>query len=166
MRRPLSTKDKIEIRIKIERFLVLFSKIWKIEVIWRVKRIVKRADFRYSSDHHTALMITDASIKNNIATSILYIHSANWPLVKTVHYTSFVTTTEAKLFAIRCGINQACSFNNIFKIIVVTDSIHAAKKIFDCGPHPYQIHLAAIISELRSFFSSNESNTIVVDTSP
>ena len=35
-----------------------------------------------------------------------------------------------------------------------------AKKIFDCGSHPYQIHSAAILSELRTFFSSNESNSI------
>ena len=115
---------------------------------------------RYSSDHHTALVITDASIKNDVATSISHIHSANRPLVKTVHHASFVTTTEAKLFAIRCGINQACSFKKISIIIIVTDSIHAAKKIFDCGPHSYQIHSAAILSKLRSFFSSNKSNAI------
>ena len=35
-----------------------------------------------------------------------------------------------------------------------------AKKIFECGSHPYQIHLAAILSELHTFFSSNKSNTI------
>ena len=35
-----------------------------------------------------------------------------------------------------------------------------AKKIFDCGSHPYQIHSAAILSELCTFFSSNESNSI------
>jgi len=99
----------------------------------------------YSSDHHTALMITDASIKNDIAISISHIHSANRP---TAHHASFVTTTEAKLFAIRCGINQACLFNNISKIIIVTNSIHAAKKIFDYGSHPYQIYSAAILSKL------------------
>jgi len=113
-----------------------------------------------SLDSQTALVITDASIKNDIATSISHIHSYNRPLVKTVHHTSFVTSTEAELFAIRCGINQACVINNVSKIIVVTDSIHAAKKIFDSGLHPYQIHSAAILSELRTFFSSNESNII------
>ena len=46
------------------------------------------------------------------------------------------------------------------KIIVVTDSIHAAKKILDSGSHPHQIHSAAILSELCTFFSSNKSNTI------
>ena len=67
---------------------------------------------------------------------------------------------EAELFAIRCGINQACSIGNVSKIIIITGSIHAAKKIFDCGSHPYQIYLTAILSELHIFFSSNESNTI------
>ena len=102
----------------------------------------------------------DASIKNDIATSISHIYSYNRPLVKTVHHASFVTTTEAELFAIRCGINQACGISNVSKIIVVTDSIHAARKIFDNRSHPYQIHTTAILSELRKFFSSNESNSI------
>ena len=53
----------------------------------------------------SAIVITDASIKNDIATSVSHVHSANQPLIKTVHHASFVTTTEAELFAIRCGIN-------------------------------------------------------------
>jgi len=108
----------------------------------------------------SAIVITDTSIKNDIAMSISHVHSAIQPLIKTVHHTSFVTTTEAELFAIRCGINQACSLNNVSKIIVVTNSIHAAKKIFDSDVHPFQIHSAAILSELRKFFNSNESNSI------
>jgi len=35
-----------------------------------------------SSSSHTALVITDASIKNNIATSVSHIHSMNSPLTK------------------------------------------------------------------------------------
>jgi len=92
---------------------------------------------RYSSDPHAAIVITDASIKNDIATSISHIHSANRPLTKTVHHASFVTSMEAELFAIRCGISQACSIGNVSKIVVVTDSIHVAKKIFDYGSHPF-----------------------------
>jgi len=115
---------------------------------------------RYSSNPHTAIVITDASIKNDIATSISHIHSANRPLTKTVYHASFVTSMEAELFAIRCGINQACSISIVSKIVVVTDSIHMAKKIFNYGSHPFQIHSAAILSELQSFFSSNNSNSI------
>ena len=103
---------------------------------------------RNSSILNTALVITNASIKNDIATSIAHIHSTNCPLIKTVHHASFVTSSEAELFAIRCSINQACSLDNISKIVVVTDSIHMAKKIFDPGLHPFQIHSAAILSIL------------------
>ena len=87
-----------------------------------------------------ALVVTDASIKNNIATSISHIHSANQPFIKTVHYAAFITSMEAELFAIRCSINQACIKENVSKIIIVTDSIHATKKIFDSKLHPYQSH--------------------------
>jgi len=115
---------------------------------------------RNSSIPNTALVITDASIKNDIATSIAHIHSTNRPLIKTVHHASFVTSSEAELFAIRYGIIQACSLDNISKIVVVTDSIHVAKKIFNPGLHPFQIHSAAILSILRNFFAANDSNSI------
>jgi len=84
-----------------------------------------------------ALVITDASIKNDIATSISHIHSANQPFIKTVHHAVFITSMEAELFAIRYSINQACIKENVSKIIIVTNSIHAAKKIFDSKLHPY-----------------------------
>jgi len=115
---------------------------------------------RNSSLPHTALVITDASIKNDIATSISHVHIANRPLTKTVHHALFVTSTEAELFAIRYGINQACSNDTISKIIVITNSIHAAKKVFDSKSHPSQLHTAAILCELWGFFNSNYDNSI------
>jgi len=115
---------------------------------------------RCSSDPHTALVITNASIKKDIATSISHIHSFNRLIIKIVHHASFVTSTEAELFAIRYSINQASAIDNASKIVIVTDSIHVAKRIFDCDAHPYQIHSAAILKELQSFFSAHESNSI------
>jgi len=109
---------------------------------------------------NTALIITNASIKNDIAMSISHIHSANCPLIKTVHHAAFVTSSEAELFAIRCGFNQACSLDNVSKIIIVTDSIHVARKIFSSNFHPFQIHTAAILKELRKFFTSSDANSI------
>jgi len=96
----------------------------------------------------TALIITDASIKNDIAMSISHVHIANQLLTKTVHHATFMTSMEVELFAIRCGINQACSNEAISKIIIITDSIHVAKKIFDSSSHPFQHHSAVILSEL------------------
>jgi len=101
-----------------------------------------------SSSPHTAIVVTDASIKNNIATSISHVHICDHPLTKTVYHTVFVTSTEAKLFAIRCSINQACSKENVSKIIIITDSIHMVKKIFDSKSHPYQLYMTAILSKL------------------
>ena len=113
-----------------------------------------------SSIPNTALVVTDASIKNDITTSISHIHSANCPLIKTVHHASFVTSSEAELFAIRYGINQACSLDNISKIIIVIYSIHAARKIFNSDFSPFQIYATAILKELRKFFISSNTNSI------
>ena len=113
-----------------------------------------------SSSSSTAIVVTDASIKNDIATSISHVHIANHPVIKTLHHVAFVTTTEAELFAIRCGINQACTKENISKIIIVTDSIHAVKKIFNTSSHPYQGHTVAILSKLCHFFTNNQNNLI------
>ena len=107
-----------------------------------------------------ALVITNTSIKNDITTSISHIHLANHPLIKTVHHVMFITSMEAELFAIRCSINQVCIKEGVSKITVVTDSIHAVKKIFDSKLHPYQSHTMAILSKLYCFFETNQENSI------
>ena len=107
-----------------------------------------------------ALVVTDASIKNDIAISVSHIHLANHPLIKTVHHAMFVTSTEVELFAIRCSINQAYIKEGVSKIIIVTNSIHAAEKIFDSKLHPYQSHTTAILSKLHCFFEANQENSI------
>jgi len=108
----------------------------------------------------TAIIVMDASIKNDIVTSILHVHLTNHLVTKTLHHVASVMSTEAGLFMIRCGINQACIKENMSKIIVVTDSIHMAKKIFDTSSHSYQSHAMAILSELCCFFAVNQSNSI------
>jgi len=50
-----------------------------------------------------------------------------------------ITMTEAKSFVIRYGINQAIHTTNTSYIIVVTDTIHVAKKISNSLTHPYQM---------------------------
>jgi len=67
---------------------------------------------------------------------------------------------KAELFTIRCGINQATNLNNINKIIVITDFIHAVKRIFNPSLHSFQIHVASISDELRKFFIKNGNNSI------
>ena len=86
-----------------------------------------------------AIVVFDASIKNQVATSIIYIYTHNNPIIKILYYTINVTSTEAELFAIRCDINQATCMMNISHIIVITNSISVAQKIFNSSVHSYQI---------------------------
>jgi len=58
-----------------------------------------------SSDPSTVIIVSDASIQNNVAISIAHVYSFNNPLKKTLHHTINITTMEAELFAIRCKIN-------------------------------------------------------------
>jgi len=113
-----------------------------------------------SNSLSTTIVVTDASIKNDTATSILHMYTYNNPIVKTVHYAVHVTSTEVELFAIRCSINQASNHDGISKIIIVTDSIHVAKKIFDLSLHPFQVHSVAILAELQKFFLQHRDNSI------
>jgi len=70
------------------------------------------------------------------------------------------TSTEAELFTIRCGINQAVQLLNIEQIIVITDSIHIAEKVFGSSVHSYKIQIASISMEIRQFFKRNDHNSL------
>ena len=107
-----------------------------------------------------ALMATDTSIKNNVATYIVHIHIHNKPVVKTLYHAVNVMTSKAKFFAIRYSINQAALSHEISKIIVVTDSIHVTKKIFDPSLYTLQKQAALILRDLREFFNHHPKNII------
>lgn len=88
-----------------------------------------------STSSSTTLMITDTSVKNNVTSSIAHIHVRNKPIVKVLHNTVNITLSEAEFFALKCGINHTTLLHEISKIIIVTDSIHVARKIFDPSLH-------------------------------
>ena len=113
-----------------------------------------------SNTPSNALIVTDASVKNNVTFSITYIYIHNKLIIKMLYHAINITSTEAEFFAIRCGINQATHLHNISKIIVVMDSIHMAKKIFDLLSHPLQKHVAFILNDLREFFTHHQENMI------
>ena len=58
-------------------------------------------------DPHSAVVISNISIKNQVATFISHILSHDRPIIKTIHYIIKVTFTDAEIFAIRCSIIQA-----------------------------------------------------------
>ena len=45
-------------------------------------------------------------------------------------------------------------------MVVITDSIHMAQKIFDSSSHPFQTMSATILSDLHDFFNRSNNNSI------
>jgi len=99
----------------------------------------------FLQDSKIVVIISDASIKNNVATSITHTHCGHNIMARTIYHAVNITSTEVELFTIRCGINQAIHVTNMTYIIVITDAIHLAKKIFDLLTHSYQVQFIAIV---------------------
>ena len=108
-----------------------------------------------STDPKTTIVVLDVTIKNQVAISIAHIHIHDSPIIKTIYHTVNITFTEAELFVIRCGLNQATQLTNIEQIVVITDSIYATKKIFDSSIYPYQVQTISISKEFKEFFRRN-----------
>jgi len=106
------------------------------------------------------IVILDVSIKNSVVTSMSHIHLYNKSVIKTIYWATNVTTTEAELFVIRYGINQAINTSNVEHIIVITDSIYAVERIFNSLSYPYQTHSVAISKKLWDFFKVSVKNHI------
>ena len=92
--------------------------------------------------------------------SIIHIHIHDHLVIKILYYTINMISIKAKLFTIKCSINQTINTNNILKINVITDSLHSAKKIFDLSLYPYQSHSNFVFKKLCNFFTQNQENTI------
>jgi len=86
---------------------------------------------------NSAAVITDGSIKkSHVATAVAHIWSYN-SVVKQFQVQSInITSIEAKLMAIHTGLIPAIEMNNIYDIIVITNSITAAKRILESKVNP------------------------------
>jgi len=123
------------------RLIDLFSDCFSFHFCFpNLKKHIEKLNeiaFRVSSNPLSTIVVSDTSIKNHVTTSILYIHPYNKPVVKTLHRAINVTTTEAELFVICCGINQAVTNQDVNYLVVITNFLHATKKIFDSSVHSY-----------------------------
>ena len=59
-----------------------------------------------SSDFSITLIVSNTSIKNQVVTFISHVHVHNKQIIKMIHHMVNVTTTEAKLFTIRCVLDM------------------------------------------------------------
>jgi len=65
------------------------------------------------SNSNTIIVIFNASIKNNVITSVLHICNSQNIIAKTIHHVMNIISTKVELFSIRCGIDQAVQVPNI-----------------------------------------------------
>ena len=84
------------------------------------------------------------TFKCKLCLIITHIHIHNRNVTKTIYYAVNVLSTEAELFAIKCGINQATNISGISKVVVITDLLHTTRRIFNSSLHSYQIYGVAI----------------------
>ena len=89
------------------------------------------------TETNIAVVVSNISIKNQVATFITYVYIHNNPVIKTLHHAINITSTETELFTIKYDINQATQIANINYITVITNSIYVAQRIFDLLVYPY-----------------------------
>ena len=98
--------------------------------------------------------------KSHVATAVTYIWSDN-SIIQCLQVNSInVTSVEAKLMAIHLGLIPAMDKKNIHDIIVITNSITTAKKIFESRSNPLQNIYIPVISAVNSFFRKGSRNKI------
>ena len=68
--------------------------------------------FEASLDFRIFVIVLDTSIKNQVTILIAYIYTHNSLVVKTIYHAINITLMEAKLFTVRCSINQAICYNS------------------------------------------------------
>ena len=56
---------------------------------------------------------------------------------------------------IRCGINQAIQIPGTFYIIIITDTLHIARKIFDFTIYLFQTQTIVISKDLQRLFGEH-----------
>ena len=69
--------------------------------------------FQASTNPQSVVIVSDASIKNQIATLIAHVHNHDNLVIKMIYHVINVISTKVELFIIRCGIKQTTYLSNI-----------------------------------------------------
>ena len=79
---------------------------------------LEEVTFKVSSNPFSTIVVSDASIKNQVTTSISHIHSFDKPVIKTLHRTINITTAEANLVVATTHWNGTCDMLTSAKLSV------------------------------------------------
>jgi len=110
---------------------------------------------------HTCI-IADEGVKNGTATAISHVWHTNARIKRLQMHTMNMLSTEAEIMAIHMGLDFTLSMENTGHITLITDSIHAAKRIFDMSSHPYQSLVTPLATKIHHFFAKSPNHVIEI----
>ena len=110
---------------------------------------------------HNITIIADRGIKKSqVAITVAHIWTDNSIVQRLQVNLINVTSIEAELMAICLGLIPAIEEENIHDIIIITNSIAAAKKVFKSKTDPLQNMFIPVTSAINSFFRKDSRNKI------
>jgi len=115
-----------------------------------------------SFDLSTLVVATDASAippRNMQAVSVAHFWRLGEQVLLSKAPARRAPALDAELFAIQLGVVKTTSFD-IKCIVIITDSLTAAKKAIDTSIHLGQAHSLAIVQALRGFFTNHPDHSI------
>jgi len=113
-----------------------------------------------TASHNIAIVADGGIKKSQVATAVTHIWSEN-SLIQHLQANSInVTSIKAELMAIRLGLIPTMEEKNIHNIIIITDSIAAAKKFFESKTDPLQNMFIPVTLAIDSLFQKDGRNKI------
>jgi len=110
---------------------------------------------------NSAAVIADGGVKKtHVATAAAHIWTHHSVIKQLQVYSLNITPIEAELMAIRTGLIPAMEVDGVHEIMVITDSIAAAKKILESKVDPLQNMFIPLASAIKTFLSKDGRNNI------
>jgi len=115
-----------------------------------------------SSDPSTLVVATDASVippRNMQAVSVAHFWRLGEQVSLSKAPTGQATALDTELFAIRLSVVKATSFD-VKRIVIITDSLTAARRAVDASVYSGQAHSLAIVQAPKGFFTNYPDRSI------
>jgi len=112
------------------------------------------------SSNNIAVIADGGVKKSHVTTAVAHIWFDNSVIQHLQIHSINVTSIEAKLMAIRTGLIPVMERDNIHDIIIITDSIAAARKILESKVDSLQNIFIPIISTVDTFLRKDSRNKI------
>jgi len=118
--------------------------------------------FRQSQNSpYSTTIIADGEVKkSNVTSAVAYTWSNNSVISQFCAQAMNIIPIKAELMSIHIGLIPAIDNKDTHQILIITDTISAAKNILESQPNPLQKSILSIANNMKSFFSRDNRNVI------